>query len=69
MSGPIDAKQAATTHPPWTVRKVATAFAVSTAWVYKMADQQQIPHVRRGSTILFPYAELVAWFNGKRSPR
>jgi excisionase family DNA binding protein len=51
------------------VRKVATAFAVSTAWVYKMADQQQIPHVRRGSTILFPYAELVAWFNGKRSPR
>lgn len=69
MSEPLSAKQPAAPRPPWTVRKVATAFAVSTAWVYKMADAHEIPHVRRGSTILFPYAELVEWFNRKRSVR
>jgi excisionase family DNA binding protein len=53
--------------PPWTARQVATAFDVSSAWVYKMVDENQIPHVRRGSTILFPYAQLVEWFNRQRS--
>jgi excisionase family DNA binding protein len=45
----------------WTVSVASRVLGVSTAWLYKLVDANEIPHRRQGSSIFFDRRELSAW--------
>jgi excisionase family DNA binding protein len=55
IEGPI------TTSDTWTVSVASRVLGVSTAWLYKLVDANEIPHRRQGSSIFFDRRELSAW--------
>lgn len=52
----------------WTVSAAARVLNVSTAYLYKLVDANEIPHHRRGSAILFVRRELTAWIATRHVP-
>jgi excisionase family DNA binding protein len=54
------------TSDTWTVRVTALVLRVSTAWIYKLVDADEIPHRRSGSSIFFDRRELSAWLRNRR---
>jgi excisionase family DNA binding protein len=67
---PVDNGEAPpiTTSNTWTVALAARIFDVSTAWLYKLVDANEMPHKRLGTYIFFDRHELSAWlsrFRGK----
>jgi hypothetical protein len=54
------------TSDTWTAAVAARVFHVSTAWLYKLVDANEIPHRRQGSAIFFDRRELSDWFSKLR---
>jgi hypothetical protein len=54
------------TSDTWSVRVTALVLRVSTAWLYKLVDADEIPHRRNGSSIFFDRRELSAWLRNRR---
>lgn len=52
----------------WTVSAAARVLNVSTAYLYKLVDANEVPHHRRGSTIFFVRHELTDWISTRHVP-
>jgi len=46
-------------------RKAAAALGVSERTLWDWTQRGEVPHVRRGKTILYPVGALIRWLDGQ----
>jgi excisionase family DNA binding protein len=63
---PDDGPAPISTSKTWSISVAARILNVSTAYLYKLVDANEIPHRRQGSAILFDRRELSDWFSKLR---
>jgi excisionase family DNA binding protein len=66
-SPPDRVQEPITASETWTVSIASRVLGVSTAWLYKLVDTNEIPHRRQGSSIFFDRRELSEWLGKLRA--
>ncbi|HEY3451681.1 MAG TPA: helix-turn-helix domain-containing protein [Myxococcales bacterium] len=62
----MEAKQLPAEENLWTVARVAKFLDLSTCWVYRAAERDELPVLRIGAALRFDPAEIRAWLKGRR---